>query len=349
MRRGTSACGAVALLATVIAPALAETPILTTESYLIPSTDADIQLYIRNKRPAGITGFSADKILLFVHGATYPAETSFDMSLNGLSAMDHIAQQGFDVYLVDVRGYGGSTRPPEMAEPPQAHKPIVHTPDAVRDVGAAVDHILQKRGVTKINLMGWSWGTSIMGMYTSEHNDKVNRLVLYAPMWLPTSPAPIASDGPLGSYRTVTVSAAKERWLRGVPEEKKAGLIPAGWFEQWAEATWATDPAGAGQNPPVLRAPNGVAEDSRTYWRAGIPQYDPGKITVPTLIIHAEWDQDLPSDQAHGYFARLTSAPYKRYVELGEGTHTVMLEKNRMQFLREVAAFLDEANPLALN
>ena len=32
---------------------------------------------------------------------------------------------------------------------------------------------------------------------------------------------------------------------------------------------------------------------------------------------------------AHAYFAKLTGAPYKRFVELGEGTHTVMLEKNR--------------------
>ena len=35
-------------------------------------------------------------------------------------------------------------------------------------------------------------------------------------------------DGPLGAYRTVTMSAAKARWLTGVPENKKADLIPAG-------------------------------------------------------------------------------------------------------------------------
>ncbi len=36
-------------------------------------------------------------------------------------------------------------------------------------------------------------------------------------------------------------------------------------------------------------------------------------------------------------------------MELGEGTHTVMMEKNRMQFLREIAAFLTESDPQALN
>jgi hypothetical protein len=44
----------------------------------------------------------------------------------------------------------------------------------------------------------------------------------------------------------------------------------------------------------------------------------------------------------------LTNAPYRRFVELSEGTHTVMLEKNRMQFFREILNFLNEERPLAL-
>jgi pimeloyl-ACP methyl ester carboxylesterase len=243
-------------------PAPADTPKLETESYHIPASDSGIQLYIRNKHPEGVSSFPAEKILLYVHGATYPAETAFDLPLNGLSMMDYIARHGWDVYLVDVRGYGGSTRPPEMDQPPENNKPIVQTSVAARDVGAAVNHILQKRGVAKINLMGWSWGTSIMGLYTSENNDKVNRLVLFAPQWISNTPSLIGGGGQLGAYRTVSKDSAKERWLKGVPEDKKADLIPPGWFEQWADATWATDPVGSKQNPPVLRAPNGVIEDS---------------------------------------------------------------------------------------
>ena len=68
--------------------------------------------------------------------------------------MDYVAQHGYDVYLIDVRGYGGSTKPPEMDAPPAENKPIVDTPTAARDVGAAVDDILQRRGVAKIDLMG---------------------------------------------------------------------------------------------------------------------------------------------------------------------------------------------------
>jgi len=51
--------------------------------------------------------------------------------------------------------------------------------------------------------------------------------------------------------------------------------IPPGWFDRWADATFATDPVGARQTPPVLRAPNGVSQDGREFWAAGKPLYDP--------------------------------------------------------------------------
>jgi pimeloyl-ACP methyl ester carboxylesterase len=262
--------------------------------------------------------------------------------LNGMSWMDYMAQRGYDVYLVDLRGYGKSTRPPEMDKPAAESEPIVRTETAVKDVGAAVDFILKRRGVAKINLLGWSWGTSTMGWYTAQNNDKVNKLVLYAPQWMRNVPALTDSGGKLGAYRSVSRDAAKGRWLTGVPEDKKADLIPAGWFEAWADATFASDAVGAKQTPPVLRAPNGTVQDTREFWGAGKPLYDPAGIRVPTFLAHAEWDADLPSYMLHAYFAKLTNAPYKRYVEIGEGTHTIIMEKNRMQLFEAVQQFLDE-------
>jgi len=329
--------------------AAADEPKLQMSEIMIPSGDEGVQLYVRNKHLPGAES-SADKILLFVHGATYPAETAFDLPIEGVSMMDLIAARGYDVYLVDVRGYGRSTRPAEMSAPPEANRPIVSTKVAAHDLGAAVDYILSKRKVSKINLMGWSWGTSIAGLYTSEHNDKINRLVLYAPQWIRNEPPVIApaNGAPLGAYRRVSKEQAKARWLKGVPENKQADLIPPGVFDAWATATWATDPESSNQNPPMLRAPNGVVEDSANTWSAGKALYDPGKITVPTLLLHAEWEADLPSYLAQGYFSQLKNAPYKRLIELSEGAHTVMLEKNRMQYFHELMGFLDEERPLAL-
>jgi pimeloyl-ACP methyl ester carboxylesterase len=321
--------------------AAGETTIIM-EEFMVPAKDPGIQLYIRNKHPQAMTGFSPEKIVLYVHGATYPAETAFDLQLNGMSWMDYIARRGYDVYLVDVRGYGKSTRPPEMEQPADQNAPIVRTDTAVKDVGSAVDFILKRRGVASINLLGWSWGTSIMGWYTAQNNEKVSKLILYAPGWLRNAPSLTDSGDKLGAYRNVSMASAKARWLTGVPEAKVASLIPAGWFEKWADATLATDPVGSKMNPPVLRAPNGVVQDGREYWGAGRPLYDPAAIRVPTLLVHAEWDQDLPSYMLYAYFEKLSNAPYKRYVQIGEGTHTVIMEKNRMQLFDAVQQFLDE-------
>src|SRR5882724_9363117 len=173
------------------ASAQAKEPKLETTDTMIPSGDAGVQLFVRNKHPSG-KETSPDKILLYVHGATYPSETAFDLPIEGASMMDLIAARGYDVYLVDIRGYGRSTRPPEMSQPPEANPPIVSTEIAVRDFGTAVDHVRKRRGVARINLMGWSWGTAIAGQYTSEHNDKVHRLVLFAPLWIFRKDAVIA-------------------------------------------------------------------------------------------------------------------------------------------------------------
>jgi len=249
----------------LVSPAIhAASPKLETTDVMIPSGDAGIQLFVRNKHPAGMKKFSSDRILLFVHGATYPAETAFDLPIEGVSMMDLIARRGFDVYLVDVRGYGRSTRPPELNQPPEANKPIVSTQVAAHDLGVAVDYILKKRNVAKIDVMGWSWGTSITGLYTSEHNAKVDRLVLYAPQWVRTEPQ-AANLPPLGAYRLVSMDSAKERWLKGVPADKQADLIPPGVFDAWAKATWATDPEASKHSPPMLRASNGVTEDGRNF------------------------------------------------------------------------------------
>jgi pimeloyl-ACP methyl ester carboxylesterase len=317
-------------------------PKIAMEEFMVPSTAAGIQLYVRNKHPQGMKQFTPDKILLYVHGSTYPSETAFDLRLNGISWMEYIAQRGYDVYLVDLRGYGKSTRPPEMDQPADMNAPLVRTETAVKDVGSAVNFILKRRNVSKINLMGWSWGTTIMGWYTAQNNAKVNKLVLYAPQWIRNTPPLTDAGGKLGAYRTVSKDAAKSRWLTGVPESKKADLIPAGWYEAWADATFATDPVGSKKDPPVLRAPNGTVQDTREYWGAGKALYDPADIRVPTFLAHAEWDADLPSYMLYAYFAKLTNAPYRRYVEISEGTHTVIMEKNRMQLFREVQLFLDE-------
>jgi pimeloyl-ACP methyl ester carboxylesterase len=323
-----------------------ESRMLVTEEFMVPASDPGIQLYVRNKRAGDMTQFTRENIVLFVHGATYPAETSFDLKLDGLSWMEYIASRGFDVYLVDVRGFGRSTRPQEMDQPAQNNPPIVRTEVAARDVGSVVEFIRQRRGVDKINLLGWSWGSRIMPVYTVSNNDKVNKLILYAPGWIRTTKSLTDSGAAkLGAYRVVTVQAAKERKAFGVPKEKQQDLMPDAWFNAWADATFASDPWGSQQNPKVVRAPTGSTQDTREFFGAGKQQYDPAAIRVPTMLVVAEWDADTPVYMAQALFPMLTNAPYKRLIIIGEGTHSVIMEKNRMQLFREVQVFLEDPGP----
>jgi pimeloyl-ACP methyl ester carboxylesterase len=332
------------LCALAAMPALAQTPSLVTDEMMVKTQDAGIEIYVRNKRPANMTTFRPEQTVLYVHGATYPSETAFDLKLDGLSWMEYIASRGYDVWLVDLRGYGKSTRPPEMADKPEANPPIVRGETAVRDIGAAVDFILQKRNIARLNLLGWSWGTTLMATYTTQNAQKVERLVLYAPPWIRQTASLVqAGPGPLAAYRMVNREQARQRWYTGVPEDKKADLIPAGWFDAWADATFATDPVGAQMNPPVIRAPNGVVQDGTEFFGAGKPYYDPAKITVPTLLVVAEWDRDTPPYMAQTLFPLLVNSPGKRSVGLAEGTHTIIMERNRLKLFEAVQAFLDEA------
>src|SRR6266851_2664000 len=145
---------------------------LVSEDIMVKSPDAGIEIFVRNKRPADMTTFRPERTVVFVHGATYPAHTAFDLPLGGMSWMDYIAARGYDVYLLDLRGYGKSTRPKEMSEKPKANPAIVRGDTAVKDIGAVVDFVLERRGIARLNLLGWSWGSTLMATYTTQNPNK---------------------------------------------------------------------------------------------------------------------------------------------------------------------------------
>ena len=326
---------AAAALALAIVPQ-AQAQIVTEEA-MIESPQPGLKIYVRNKHAADLPPASPDRTLVFVHGATYPASTAFDLPLGGLSWMDYLAQHGFDVYLLDLPGYGRSTRPASMDLPAEGGQPVETTADAVRDYAAVVDWVLARRHIGKLDVMGWSWGTTIAGGFAAEQPGKVNRLVLYAPVWVAQPPVPPGDLAKIGTYRQVTAESALKRWLREVPASKVADLIPPGWFEAWQTATWATDPKAASGTPPALRAPNGVFLDVTRYWNAGTPTY---------------WMQGAscarthtPPARSQGLLPKLTNTAWKEYVLLGEGTHTIVMEKNRMLLFQAVQHFLEEPAP----
>jgi len=60
------------------------------------------------------------------------------------------------------------------------------------------------------------------------------------------------------------------------------------------------------------------------------------------LLVHGEWDIDVPIDLAQAFFLELRNAPYRKWVEIGEATHLVLLEKNRLLAYQAIRDFFDK-------
>ena len=329
---------------TLVVDALAqtETRALSVESYMIPSGDPGIELFVRNKRPKDMTTFGADRIVLYVHGSTQAAETTFDLALEGTSWMDELALNGWDVWLMEMRGFGRSTKPPEMDQPTADNPPIAPAAVAMRDLAAAIDHIRKRRGVPRISLIGWSRGTALIGMYAAQNSDSVERLVMYGQNWIRVSSTTAGPPAPIGAYQTWSVADARARLQAGAPADARDSLMPPHWVAAWSAAVLATDPLGAARKPPVVRTPAGTVQDGRDTWQAGRAAFEPSRIRAPTLVITGEWDGVNPPALARQMFAKLINAPVRRFTEVGEATHFMMVEKNRHQLFGQTRFFLEE-------
>jgi alpha-beta hydrolase superfamily lysophospholipase len=55
-----------------------------------------------------------------------------------------LALDGLAVYMMDVRGFGASTRPASMSLPIDKAPPAVPAPEAVRDIGAVVNWVRER-------------------------------------------------------------------------------------------------------------------------------------------------------------------------------------------------------------
>lgn len=303
-----------------------------SETFMVPSLDPGISLHVRNKRLVARSEYPPERILLMVHGGIVSSESVFDLPLPGGSWMDFVARQGFDVYMMDIRGFGRSTRPAVMEQSPESNPPFLKAEDGVKDVSAVVNFILKRNNVGRINLLGWSWGTSVMAGFAAQSPGSVERIVLLAPIWHPRTASPATA-----AYRFFNIANRPAN----LPPQRVDELYPLAWFEKYRAAAYADDPVGRARMPPALRVPNVAASDAE-IWKSGRATFDPAAVSAPTLVIVGEWDTVTPPAMSQDLFKSLSGAKYKRLVILSEGTHVMMLQSNRMQFIREVQHFLEE-------
>jgi pimeloyl-ACP methyl ester carboxylesterase len=260
---------------------------LRTIDHLVPHISTvpankgeQVRIFVREKVLAGPSA-TRRPVVLMVHGGVSPSTLAFDVDYMNYSWMTHLARAGFDVFAMDMSGYGRSPRP-KMEDPcnvsanqqkilipktlKQPCKPsypyqLVNRQSEHDELDGVLAYIRKLRGVSTVSLLGWSGGGYRTGTYTSENPDKVDKLVIFASSNYSRNnssepPAELPQPGVPMTIQSREV-AEQQRWL---PYAKCADQIEPGITERIWELSKQHDKGGMNWGPGVMRAP------TRTYW-----------------------------------------------------------------------------------
>ena len=318
--------------------------LLTVDHYVsvsstAPSMSGQIaQIYVRERLRAGtVLGAASleNRVVLFIHGGGTPAEVAFDVPYQDYSWMAYFAQAGFDVFAMDVTGYGRSTRPYPMNDPCNlapgqqaalipalpstpcpASYPHVSTSLASdwNDIAAVVDYVRGLRNVGRLDVVAWSRGGPRSVGYVAQHPDMVRKLVLLAPSYNLTFQAE-SSAMTAQSYQDF-----KTNWDSqvGCPGQYEPAARDSVWSEMMK-----SDPVGATWGTGVRRSP-GESVDAED-WTAAVA----AKVRIPTLMISGEHDKQVPSARVRELYADLGSSQ-KIFIDLGCSSHNALWESNHL-------------------
>jgi len=264
-----------------------------------------VHLFVRERFPSNR---DARKVVLMIHGASVPVLPGFDLRSDGYDWALWLARSGdFDVFMLDFQGSGLSPRP-KMDDPcnvPTAQQQSILIPNPLSatcppsyphqlinsrsdwdELDAVVDYIRAIRGVDKIALVAWSQGSLRVGPYAVQHPDKVESLLLYAPIYNPEGRAdpPVSLPQP-GTPMTLRT---RQAFLNGPngwnPEIKCDGQVEDGIQDVVWNAIMDNDAIGRTWGPPegVIR----VRSPFLWGWNATMASH----LSVPVLIIVGKLD-----------------------------------------------------------
>jgi pimeloyl-ACP methyl ester carboxylesterase len=278
--------------------------------------NGNIRLYVWEKYMGSPAG---KPIIVLCHGSATAGKESFDLQVPGkatYSLMDVLARAGFDVFAPDVRGFGRSTHP----------EGLMTTMEASLDLNAVADYILKERKVSKVYLLGWSWGTQYGGMFVMAQPGKVEKYVSYAQMHL-NSPD-IAKRRPRidvfrqNPYITIPEAGWKPRFYSMTPADANDPEV----VDAYARAAAQVE----------LKSPTGPQLDMVTI----MPMINARLMPVPMMIIHGQYDDVADLQGLLPFFVDLPN-PYKEYVVVPNAGHMMHLQKGHRIFQQVVIGFFN--------
>jgi pimeloyl-ACP methyl ester carboxylesterase len=336
--------------------------LLTVDHYVRVKSTApaiagqEAQIYVREvvRVDKAVRGMPpADGVVLFVHGAGTPAEVTFDVPYKDYSWMAYLAGAGFDVFSMDMTGYGRSTRPAPMNDPcnfskeqqaqfvpgliaapcaPSHSSPITTMDSDWNDIATVVEHLRALRRVDRVSIVGWSQGGPRAAGYAARNPGKVARLVVLAPAYTragPTAaPQPLpASAGPMTAQSRADFTANWDGQV-GCPEQYEPAASAAVWSEMLA-----SDSVGATWGAGVRRAP------AVPTW--GFNQAVVAKMQTPFLMVTGAHDKQVAPERVRDLYADLGSKE-KMIIDLACSSHNAMWEKNHLLLFKASLDWLKE-------
>jgi pimeloyl-ACP methyl ester carboxylesterase len=317
-----------------------------------------LQLFVREIVPRAKADTAIPPVLL-LHGARAPAIASFDLPVANGSLAEDLAAAGLRVYMVDLRGYGRSTRQARMNEPPVPGAPLGLSSEVLEDVDFAVTWVQTRTGAPKVSLLGWATGGHWAGLYATRYPAKVAALVLYNTIYGGGSNHPTLGKGSdledpkrpgtfnraIGAYRYNDGPSLLRAWDASIPAADKAAWRDPQIAAAFVKEALASDPTSSTRNPPSFRSPSGALAD--TFELAiGRQLWDAGFVQCRTLVIAGERDFWSRAEDRDRLKAHLVNAPEVQIVAIPNATHHVHLDRpdhGRTAFLETVRAFLKGA------
>ena len=288
------------------------------------------------------------RAVLLLHGATL-SSIVFDLPVPGYSLQERLAAAGWASYALDVRGYGGSSRPvPGDPGYPTTDQPFSTAAEGVVDAADAVRFLRHDRQHAEVALVAYSWGTIIAGRYVNAYPGAVSKMILFAPIYgtpnarwrdqfgAPAGPA--HSGARLAPYRWTSTNELQARWDSEIPTEDKSSWRGTEVLQTVLQTALGSDPLSLTRTPPAFRSPTGCGID---LFRAfsGYPAFDAEKIELPTLLVRGDSDTTSTEADTLRLLERLESRD-KHSITIPLGTHFACFEYSAPVLFDALLAFL---------
>jgi pimeloyl-ACP methyl ester carboxylesterase len=244
-----------------------------------------------------------------------------------------------------------------MDQPPSDSPALVRSSEAVRDIGAVVDWIRERRHAEKIALFGWATGGQWAGFYASLFSEKVSALIMLNSLYGARSEHSLMGHGSgmedkahpghfnsaaCGTYRLNDEKSLFGVWDRSIPVANKDEWRDPKIARAYAASAVASDPTSSSRTPPSFRSPCGALEDS-FYLATGRQLWDASLITAPTLILASERDFWSRPEDRKLLENHLVHAAKVKVTVLKDATHFVHLDRpehGRQFMLEEIVNFV---------